>query len=111
MKPKFLSLTSLFGSAIISVLSLATAYESTQAAPSSYQESCDAESFSGCYLQAHCKTSSGGFERASIKLRGIFNIDGRLVQNLLRNDIRFRDTCNSISVVNGVLTARCKKRN
>lgn len=108
MKLKFLSLTSFFGIAVVSVLSLATTNEFVQALSNSYYQSCDAEQIGEDYLKAHCRTKGGGFERASIKLRGIHNIDGRLVQNILRADSSFQDSCKNTSIDKGLLQASCK---
>lgn len=107
MKPKFLILTSIFGGAVISVLSLATSYESLQATPSSYPRTCHSIKLSGEYLQATCNTSFGGLERASIKLRGIFNINGQLVENILIGNNSFIKSCKQRKVNGNQLSALC----
>lgn len=113
MKFKFLSLTSIFGSAVISVLSLATTYEFVQAGPSSYPTTCNEEKLSGAgdVLFATCKNSDGNEKSTSIKLRGIYNIDGRLVQNILNSNNSFIKSCSHRSLKNGILAAICLNEN
>lgn len=115
MKPKFLNLTSLLGSAVISLLSLTTTYDYAKAGSSSYPKKCSNERIflrgNATKLSAVCKQVNGIPIASEIDLLGITNKNGRLIQNPLVITTSFFTTCNSIMVLGGVLSAYCKNSN
>ncbi|MEH1841578.1 MAG: CVNH domain-containing protein [Nostoc sp.] len=115
MKLKFWNLTSILSSAVISLLSPITAFESAQAGPSSYQRTCHDERIytvsNITYLYAVCRNVNGLPIASQLQLLGINNKNGKLIQNPLVGATSFFSTCTAIKVFNGKLSAYCLKIN
>ena len=115
LKIKFWNLTSILSITVISLLSPITAFKFAQAGPSSYQRTCHSEkiytAYNITYLEADCKNVNGVSIKSQLKLLGINNKDGKLIQNPLVGATSFFPTCTAINVFNGNLSAYCLKIN
>ncbi|MHC5771724.1 MAG: CVNH domain-containing protein [Nostoc sp.] len=117
MRRKFLNLTSILGSVVISVLSLSIAYKYAQAGSSSYPKTCWNERIfyirltKTTKLSAVCRNKKGLPFASEIVLRGINNKDGKLIQNPLVKTTSFFPSCTAINVQYGLLSASCRNTN
>ncbi|MBD2524724.1 CVNH domain-containing protein [Nostoc sp. FACHB-133] len=117
MRRKFLNLTSILGSVVISILSLTIAYKYAQAGSSSYPKTCRNERIfyingtNTTKLSAVCINVKGLPFTSEIDLLGITNKNGKLIQNPLVGTTSFFTTCTAINVTYGVLSAYCKNLN
>ena len=75
---------------------------------SSYQNSCNRISISGATLVAACRRMDGSFDRTSIVLRGIENIDGQLQFTQPGQPASYAESCRHIRINGSTLTATCR---
>jgi hypothetical protein len=80
-----------------------------RAQESSFQSSCTNISVVGATLSATCRRVDGSFNRTSIVLRGIANVNGRLMLTQPDDPATFQDSCQNIRVIGDTLTATCRK--
>lgn len=98
--------------AFIAASTLVGATSKADAAVSNYQLSCNRISIQGNKLSANCRKINGNFNRTSIVLRGIENINGVLKVTSVNKISNYQLTCQKIRIVKGnILSANCKKRN
>ncbi len=81
------------------------------AAPSSYQQTCNNIAIAGNVLSANCRRINGSFRRSSIVLQGIENIDGNLTVTNPTRVSNYQQSCNNIRIQGNVLQANCRTRN
>ncbi|MBN3879127.1 MULTISPECIES: CVNH domain-containing protein [unclassified Nostoc] len=81
------------------------------ATPSNYQETCNHISVSGNVLSANCRRRNGTFNKTSIVLRGIENINGTFKVNNPAKVSNYQLTCDDIRIRGNHLTATCKRTN
>ncbi|MCW9679636.1 CVNH domain-containing protein [Dolichospermum planctonicum UHCC 0167] len=79
------------------------------AAPSSYQFTCSNISVSDNVLSASCKRRNQSYNRTSIVLKAIENIDGTLNFTDPRKDANFNLSCKDTSVSGDRLSGKCQK--
>ena len=96
-----------FGITCIGVALIAPA----NATPSTYQNTCRNMNVVEDVLEANCLTRDGREVYTNIRLRGIENIDGRLVATNPNRVSHFYQTCGRFSVRGNVLRATCRTRN
>ncbi|MBD2361991.1 hypothetical protein H6G36_12480 [Anabaena minutissima FACHB-250] len=102
---------SLFGAIALSVTAtLMSMNKSANAAPSTYQQTCNNIGISGNRLSANCRKINGTLNRTSIILRGIENIDGTLRVTNPNQVSNYQQSCDRISVRGNVLQAVCRTR-
>ncbi|MEH2391945.1 MAG: CVNH domain-containing protein [Nostoc sp.] len=83
------------------------------AAPSTFQQSCNNITISGNILMANCSRINGSFNQSSLVLLGIENIDGTLKVTNPRKVSNYQLSCDNIGFngFNGnLLKATCKRR-
>ncbi|MFS0518588.1 CVNH domain-containing protein [Nostoc sp. UIC 10607] len=83
---------------------------SGNAKTSNYQQTCNEIAISGNVLSADCARLDGKFNKTSIVLLGIENIDGTLKQTDPTKISNYQFSCNYIHIEGNELKATCKKR-
>ncbi|AVH74012.1 CVNH domain-containing protein [Nostoc sp. 'Lobaria pulmonaria (5183) cyanobiont'] len=81
------------------------------ATPSNYQKSCNNISVFGNVLSANCSRTNGSFNKTSIVLRGIENINGTFKVTDPGKVSNYQFTCQNIRIRGNDLKAACKSRN
>ena len=76
---------------------------------SSYQRSCAQIGVAGSTLFANCRRIDGSFNRTSIAIPGIENIDGVLRFNGMDEPSSFQNSCARIGVAGSTLFADCRR--
>jgi hypothetical protein len=76
---------------------------------SSFQMSCDHIGVAGSTLFANCRRINGSFNRTSILLPGIENIDGALRFNGMGEPSTFQNSCTGIGIAGATLFAHCRR--
>ncbi|MBD2162832.1 hypothetical protein H6G04_00275 [Calothrix membranacea FACHB-236] len=79
--------------------------------PGSYQKSCFRISLQGNVLSATCLTRNQSDSDTSIRLKGIENIDGKLVVINPQKDADFYLTCRNVDVFDDEIEGDCQKTN
>lgn len=100
-----------FCAALVLAIAYAGGRPAAAQAPSSYQNSCTNISIAGATLVATCRRINGTYNRSSIVLRGIDNIDGNLQFSGLGHLATFQESCTNIRVAGATLTATCRRIN
>lgn len=79
---------------------------------SSFQHSCSNFGMTAGLdtLSAQCKKTNGSLQAASLRLRGIHNMDGALV-NSNRGESSFQRSCKDVFICGTTLMASCRMRN
>ncbi|MEH2121681.1 CVNH domain-containing protein [Nostoc sp.] len=80
------------------------------ATSSSYQKSCNHISVYGNILSASCSRSNGSFNKTSIELQGIENINGTLQVTDPGKASNYQFSCQHIRIRGNYLKAACKRR-
>jgi CVNH domain len=83
---------------------------SAVAAPSSYQQTCTDISISANVLSGNCRKINGLFNKTSIALKGIENIDGTLRVLDPNKSANFNLTCEGTAVYADQLSSSCRTR-
>ncbi|MBW4592324.1 MAG: CVNH domain-containing protein [Brasilonema angustatum HA4187-MV1] len=81
------------------------------ATPKGYQRSCNHISVYGNILSAQCSRINGSFNKTSIVLRGIENVNGTLRVTDPNKVSNYQFTCQNISIRGNNLKAACNRRN
>jgi uncharacterized membrane protein YedE/YeeE len=76
---------------------------------SSFQKSCDHIGVAGSTLFANCRRINGSFNRTSILLPGVENIDGNLRFNGMGQPSTFQNSCAGIGIAGSTLFAHCRR--
>jgi hypothetical protein len=76
--------------------------------PSNYQSSCNRISISGATLLATCRRVDGSFNRTSVVLQGIENVDGQLQFTQPGQPASYPESCQHIRIIGSTLTATCR---
>ncbi|MCC5627214.1 CVNH domain-containing protein [Nostoc sphaeroides CHAB 2801] len=80
--------------------------------PSTYQNSCRNIGVTGATLTANCRRRNGTFNRTSILIRGIDNINGNLRYGSSPTAASsYAASCQNIRVSGATLRANCRTRN
>ncbi len=80
--------------------------------PSNYQNSCRNIRIDETTLSARCRRVNGGFNRTSIRIRGIENRNGTLTYLSDATDAsNYQNSCRNIRVDETTLSARCRRVN
>ena len=96
----------LAASGIACLLVLPTAPAGAQDA--GYQKSCNRVSVTAATLEARWRRLDGSFQRTSVVLQGIENVDGQLQLSEPGQPAAFRSSCRNIHVTGATLSARCR---
>ncbi len=80
------------------------------AAPSSYQQTCNNIVIFGNQISAYCRKINGQYQKTSLTLKGIENIDGVLQVTNPTNVSNYQLTCSAIKISGDVINATCKKK-
>jgi CVNH domain len=75
-----------------------------------YQSSCNRISVIGATLEAACRRLDGSYQRTSIVLQGIENVDGQLQLTQPGQPATFHSSCRNIHVAGATVSARCRRR-
>jgi hypothetical protein len=78
---------------------------------SSYQQSCTQIGVAGSTLFANCRRIDGSFNRTSIAIPGIANINGVLQFQGPGEASSFQNSCSQIGVAGSTLFASCRRIN
>jgi hypothetical protein len=76
---------------------------------SSFQMSCDHIGVAGATLFANCRRINGSFNRTSILLPGVQNINGNLRFNGMDQPSTFQNSCAGIGIAGSTLFAHCRR--
>ena len=93
---------------LFAVAGMAIGAASAQEA-SSYQLSCRHIGAAGATLYADCRRIDGSFNRTSIAIRGMENINGVLQFNGMGYASTFQNSCSGIGVAGSTLFANCRR--
>ena len=63
----------------------------------------------GATLEARCRRLDGSYQRTSIVLQGIDNVDGRLQLSQPGQSATFQSSCRNIHVTGATLSVRCRR--
>lgn len=74
-----------------------------------YQASCNRIAVIGATLEARCRRLDGSYQRTSIVLQGIENVDGQLQLSQPGQAATFQSSCRGIHVIGATLSARCRR--
>ncbi|MCC5666707.1 CVNH domain-containing protein [Nostoc sp. CHAB 5784] len=98
-------------SAMLATIPIGAAFAGPSS-PSTYQNSCRNIGAAGATLTASCRRRNGSFNRTSILIRGIDNIDGNLRYSSRPTAASsYQASCRNIGVTGATLTASCRRRN
>jgi hypothetical protein len=76
---------------------------------SSFQMSCDHIGVAGSTLFANCRRINGSFNRTSILLPGVENINGNFQFNGMGQPSTFQNSCAGIGIAGATLFAHCRR--
>ena len=94
--------------AIVAIVCVMPGPATAQSA-STYQMSCGHIGVAGSTLFADCRRIDGSFNRTSIAIVGVENINGRLQFNGMGYVSTFQNSCTNIGVAGSTLFANCRR--